>query len=217
MDFWPTFVPDSLPVRPQPGPRSSLLPNSLHSMGWKPDPTFVICQDLTRETYYSPLHSSPGSTQTEDDIPSSLGPPPYSPDTPTMSGVDSVEDLVTNTNSRGTATQSAFVPTQQVLPMPTATHTATNLTLLTLNTQKAGTNSPSMVDIIHMIDDHSPDILFLTETPLPTRNRALKHVLTNRGYCVHFNPANAPSPSDGLPEARIPTSLTHAGGGAWIA
>ncbi len=37
LDYWPTFVPDSLPIRTQSGPRSSLLPNSLHNMGWKPD------------------------------------------------------------------------------------------------------------------------------------------------------------------------------------
>ena len=68
-----------------------------------------------------------------------------------MSGADLVEDTFTNTNSRETATQSADL-TDQELPSPTATHAASNLTLLTLNAQKAGANSPSMADIIQMID-----------------------------------------------------------------
>ena len=176
----------------------------------------VLHHQIRRKKSYSSHHSSLGSTQTEDDIPSSPEPPPYSPDTTTMSGADLVEDTVPTTNSKEIAAHSADL-SDQGFPSPAATHTTINLTLLTLYSQKAGANIPSMADIIHMIDDHSPDILFLTETPLPTRNRALKHVLTNRGYCIHFHPANAPSLSDGLPEARIPTSLTHAGGGAWIA
>ncbi len=40
------------------------------------------------------------------------------------------------------------------------------LTFLTLNAQKAGANSPSIADVITMLDNHSPDILFITETPL---------------------------------------------------
>jgi hypothetical protein len=188
-------------------------------MGWTPDPTFVIRPDLTRDASFPFPHSPLGSPQTEEDVPSSIGTHPYSPNTLTISGGDLVgaSSIGTTVAASGTATHSASPPIDQVLSPATATQAPTNPTLLTLDAQKAGANSPSMADIIHMIDAHSPDILFLTETPLHTRNMALKRVLTNRGYCIHFHPANAPSPSGGLPEARIPTSLTHAGGGAWIA
>jgi hypothetical protein len=64
-----------------------------------------------------------------------------------------------------------------------------------------------------MLDDQSPGILFLTETPLHIRSGALTHVLRNRGYRIHYHSANAPSPPDAIPEARIPDHLTHAGGG----
>jgi hypothetical protein len=35
-----------------------------------------------------------------------------------------------------------------------------------IKTQKAGANSPSLVDIGTMLDQQSPDFLFLTETPM---------------------------------------------------
>ncbi len=164
MDYWPTFVPDSLPVRPHRETRPSLLPNSLHNMGWKPDPTFVIRPDINRDASFPFLHSPPGSPQTEEDAPSSIEQPPYSPDTPTISG----DDLVgaspirpTFIDSR-TAPKSARPPTGQVLPPTTATQAPTDLTLMTLNAQKTGAHSPSLSDIIRMIDDISPDIIFLT-------------------------------------------------------
>jgi len=94
--------------------------------------------------------------------------------------------------------------------------TSTILTFLTINAQKAGTNSPSLSDIVTILDDHSPGILFITETPLHIRNGALLHVLRNRGFHIRYHPANAPSPPDALLKARIPTHLTHTGGGTWL-
>ena len=41
--------------------------------------------------------------------------------------------------------------------------------------------------------------------------------MRNRGYEIHYQPVNAPTPPDTLPEARLPTRLTHSGGGCWIA
>ena len=63
-----------------------------------------------------------------------------------------------------------------------STTAAVELKFLTINVQKAGANSPSLVDIITMLDHHSPDFLLLTETPLPPHSRALRQALRNRGY-----------------------------------
>jgi len=38
--------------------------------------------------------------------------------------------------------------------------TGEGLRFLTINAQKAGANNPSLVDIITMLDRHSPDFLF---------------------------------------------------------
>ena len=116
-----------------------------------------------------------------------------------------------------TTPQGAHVMAGHAQSLAVAPPTATELTLLTINEQKAVANSPSLSDIVTMLNDHSPDILFLTETPLHTRSGALTHVLRNREYCIHYHPANAPSPPDIIPEARIPAHLTQTGGGSWLA
>jgi len=40
------------------------------------------------------------------------------------------------------------------------------LTFLTIHARKAGANSPSLANVIIMLDDHSPYIIFLTKAPL---------------------------------------------------
>jgi hypothetical protein len=67
------------------------------------------------------------------------------------------------------------------------------------------------------MDLNTPDFLLLTETPPLPHSGALKHTLRNRGYNIHSHPVNAPTPPDTLPEARLPTHLTHSGGGYRIA
>jgi len=64
------------------------------------------------------------------------------------------------------------------------TATAVELKFLTINVQKTGANNPSLVDIITMLDLHSPDFLLLTETPLPPQSGALRQALRNRGYRI---------------------------------
>ena len=91
------------------------------------------------------------------------------------------------------------------------------LSFLTLNAQKAGSNNPSLTDIVYISDLHTPDFLLLTETPLLPKNGALTHILRNGGYKIHYNSINAPSPPGPLPEARLPDHLTHPGGSCWIA
>ncbi len=76
-----------------------------------------------------------------------------------------------------------------------------------------GTNSPSLTDMVTLLDRHTPDVLLLTETPTLPLQGALTQVLCNRGYKTHYHPVNAPSPMDTLPEARLPTHTTHGGGG----
>ncbi len=95
--------------------------------------------------------------------------------------------------------------------------TGVELKFLTINAQKAGANNPSLANIATMLDQHSPDILLLTETPLPPHSGALLHVLRNRGYRIHHHPPNAPFQPDGLPEARVHGHVTHPGGGCWLA
>jgi hypothetical protein len=103
------------------------------------------------------------------------------------------------------------------LPHPTVASPTTDIFILTLNTQKAGYNSPSLTDLVVILDLHKPDILLLTETPMHSHHGALAQVLCNRDYKTHYNPLNSPSPPNTLPEARLPTHTTHNGGGFWIA
>ncbi len=78
--------------------------------------------------------------------------------------------------------------------------------------KKMGTNSPSLTDLVTLLDRHAPDVLLLTETPPLPHQGALTQVLRNIGYKTHYHPVNAPSPKDTLPEARLPTHTTHGGG-----
>ena len=75
----------------------------------------------------------------------------------------------------------------------------TDISILTLNTHKAGYNSPSLTDLVTIIDLHKSDILLLTEAPMHPHHGALAHVLCNRGYKTHYNPVNSPSSPSTLP------------------
>ena len=54
---------------------------------------------------------------------------------------------------------------------------STDISILTLNTQKAGYNSPSLTDLVTTLDLHKPDILLLIETPMHPYHGALAHIL----------------------------------------
>jgi hypothetical protein len=107
---------------------------------------------------------------------------------------------------KGRATPSALPLSQGPLPLET-------LSFLTLNVQKTGSTNPSLSDIVSLLDLHTPDFLVLTETPSLPYNGALTQVLRNMEYNIHYNPVHAPTPPDTLPEARLPTHLTHSWGG----
>jgi len=217
-DYWPTFIPASLSVRPPGEPRPLLLPRSLPSMGWKPDPTFVIRRDPIKEASYPFPHSPPGSPHPEDELMSSTnGQPPTPSGKSARQGIDPIEapsSAGPSHKDNFTIPQGEFVTSGAALPLTHVPPTNTILTFLTINAQTAGTNSPSLSDVVTMLDDHSPDILFFTDTPLHTRSGVLLHVLRNRGFRIHYHKSNALSPPDTLPEARIPAHLTHAGGGS---
>jgi hypothetical protein len=83
--------------------------------------------------------------------------------------------------------------------------------------QKAGPNSPSLVDIVSLLDIHTPDFILLTETPFLPNNAALTHILRNKRYTICYHLSNAPSSPDILPEARLLDNLTHPRGECWIA
>ncbi len=221
MDYWPTLIPDSLPIRPSGEPRSLLLLNSLHNMGWKPHPTFVICPDPIRDTHYPFPHSPPDSPHPVDKPISSpkgqMTPPPEVLTQKCHYHMEASPSASPPHTDTMTTPKRAQDPAERSQSLVAASSTATNLTLLTINVQKVGANSPSLADVVAMLDGHSPDILFLTETPLHIRGGALTHVFRNRGYRMHYHPANVPSPPNALPEARIPDHLTHAGGGYWLA
>jgi hypothetical protein len=87
------------------------------------------------------------------------------------------------------------------------------LSFLTLNVQKAGLNSPSLVDLVSLLDLHTPYFVQFTNTPLLPSNGARTHILRNMGYKINYHPINAPSPQEILTDARLPDRLTHAGGG----
>jgi hypothetical protein len=73
------------------------------------------------------------------------------------------------------------------------------------------------VNVVSLLDSHTPDFLLLTETPILPNNGALTHILRNKGNKIHFHPTNAPSLPDTLPEARLPANITHSDDGCWIA
>jgi hypothetical protein len=189
-------------------------------MEWKPIPTYVIRHDPPAETLYPFSHSPPGSPPPlgVSTIPA-CGQSPTLPRETSLRDNDPMEyssDVSANTrvptifHGNPTHPDSARAP-DPVSPVDTL------ISFLTINAQKVGANSPSLTDIVTMLDDHSPDIIFLTETPLHSRSGALTHVLRNRGYTIHYHPANAPSPTDTLTDARTPGHLTHPGGGYLLA
>jgi hypothetical protein len=75
--------------------------------------------------------------------------------------------------------------------------TGDGLKFLTINAQKAGGNNPSLVDIVTMLDQHSPDFLFLAETPMHPHSGALIHALRNIDYIIHHHMSNASFQPDG--------------------
>jgi hypothetical protein len=85
-------------------------------------------------------------------------------------------------------------------PSRTIQPAGSELTFLTLNAQKAGANSPFMVEIVAMLDQHTSDFLFLTEISIRPHTGSLTNALRNRGYTFYYHPSNVASQNDVLPE-----------------
>ncbi len=208
-DQWPELRPVSLPVshrKPAPTP---LLPRSLISLGWQKDPSYKVRHDLLMRAPCSFPQSPPSSPS-----------PPY-PDHPALDSAGRLTSLLevdpegptsSEDGDSDTASPSAAKASTPDRPSVSTT-TGVDLKFLTINVHKAGANNPSIVNIITMLNQHAPDFLLLTKTPLPPHKGALLHALRTRGYRIHHTLANAPFQPDGLPEARLPKHIVHPGGG----
>jgi len=192
-------------------------PNNLHSYEWKPDPNFRIR-----------IHTPPPAECSFDDSPqASPGGerPPHThlPVSPTADP-DTLDS--TTIGKEDTARSDSPPPPREHLRHLTPTpgggvhlHTPTlpppetEITIITLNTQKVGNNSPYVSDTVTLLDLHTPDVLLLTKTPLHPHQGAPSQVLRDRGYKTHYHPMNTPSPKGTLPEARLPTHTTYNGCG----
>jgi len=212
-DHWPELRTASLPVYHRSKTPPPPLPRSLPSFGWKRYPSHMIRLNLPKGAPLPFPHSPPGS-------PPQLRPCPFSPDSNSHMSTSPKAD------------EDGITPPPELASLPTAPRTdrdtisghalaspstVESLKFLTINTPKAGANNPSLVDIVTMLDQHSPDFLFLTEIPMHIHSGPLLHTLRNRGYRVHHHPSNAPFQPDGLPEARFPDHITHPGGGCRLA
>ncbi len=82
---------------------------------------------------------------------------------------------------------------------------STDISILTLNTQKVGYNSPSLTDLVAILDLHKPDILMLTETPMHPHHGALTHVCTlQQGLRNSLQPGELPAPLKHAPISKAP-------------
>ena len=146
-------------------------------MGWKPDLTYVIRHDSQSGTLYPFPYSPPEA------------PPPVGVSTSPSSGHSSTftrkitrkgngpmevssPDVSKNTEILNISQRESHIADPVQLP-DTASTVDTVLTFLTIHAQKAGANSPSLAHVITMLNDHSPDILFVTEAPLHTHSTGL--------------------------------------------
>ena len=81
--------------------------------------------------------------------------------------------------------------------------------MITMNMAQASKGSPVLADLHHLISEHDPGVLFLTETPREKPSQTLANFLRNRGFTIfHKPPPNKGKIPDDAPiEARLPPSL----------
>jgi hypothetical protein len=191
---WPTLIPQSLPIRPAPRPVLPSQPNNLHNYGWKPDPNFRIRIHTPPHADY-PFEYPPTTTPRVAHFQNSTV--SITPPVETVTPEDIAQDdqwlpHEPDLNPCGTPHPAPQGPDTHLLH-PTVPPPATDISILTLNIQKAGHNSPSLTDLVTILDLHKPDILLLTETPMHPHQGALTQALCNRGYKTHYNLVNSPS------------------------
>jgi hypothetical protein len=207
-DHWPTLRPASLPAHRRRDTRTPLFSRSLCSMGWKRDPNCKIRHDPPMRDIFPFPHSPPGSPSHETtsspptgNCPSlcPLGALPQETDSKEASPRLAPQTRVVHLTSQGIPPQTPDTDTPSSDAPSADSFAYTLLTFLTRNAQKTGANSPSLADVIRLLDKNDPDVLFLIETPPHSRSGPLTHVLRNRGCHIHNHPANAQSPLDILP------------------
>jgi hypothetical protein len=169
-DRWHELRPASLPVYNRTMAPPPLLPRSLPKLGWKRNSSHMIRHDPPQRAPFPFTHSPPGFP---------------SPPNPGHPGPGSVEHLSTlpKVGPEGPIPPKdgdTPTPSPRTARAPTPDHytasttTTVELKILTINGQKAEANSPSMVDIITMLDYHAPDFLLLTKTWLPPHSGLLR-------------------------------------------
>jgi hypothetical protein len=221
VDHWPTLRPPSLPIPAKIGTLFHPLPGSLQTFGWRLDPNYKIRHDPPPRAEY-PFEYSPPISPLGDLEPLLANQSP-APTGPFASPFENLS-LGSLAPSGGPSSPPVTLAAAPNVPAKLAESPHSlralpveQLSFLTLNVRKAGRNSPSLEDIISLLDLHTPYFVPLTETPLLPCSGTLTHMLRNVGYKIHYHPINAPSPPDTLPEARLPDRLAHPGGGCWIA
>jgi hypothetical protein len=180
-DHLPELRPSSLPVHRRTMTPTPLVPRSLPSLGWQKDSSHKIRHDPPKRDPFPFPHSPSGS------------PSPPNPDHPEPNHVRCLSNPTVvgqegPTFAEGGGAAISAPPTARALTPDqptTSTGTAVELKFLTIDVQKAGTNSPSLTDIMTMVDQHSPDFLLLKEIPLAPHSGALREALRNRGYRIH--------------------------------
>ena len=198
-DYWPNITPQSLPIALHPPtPTPTHTSHNIHSIGLK---------------NVLPVNITPLATPS----------PPDNTATPTMEG-DQLDPPTPHAATSTTTSHAQLKTIEQTTHLQTINGETpppipkSIITLITQNTQKTGRHSPSNTDIIALLNSHKPDILFLTETPTDKDGDALRGILSNKGYHIHYHPDNTPSSMDDtLPESRLPTSITNSRGGCMIA
>ena len=143
-DHWPDLRPASLPVPHRKPATTPLLSRSLLSLGRQKDPSYKVHHDPLMRAPFPFPHSPPGSSS-----PRGPGHPVLDSagDLANLPEVDSEGPTSSEDDDTDTASPPAARASTPDQPSATTT-TGVDLKFLTINVQKAGANSPSLIDII---------------------------------------------------------------------
>ena len=132
---------------------------------------------------------------------------PMTPDTPSAYPFPGPPHLPSPPPSPGGPSSPAPPPRSQPSQRcPRLTDaSASAFTLLALNICKGGRSSPSLGDLISLIELHRPDVVCLSETPFVEHSRALTTLLRKLGYLTVYRPR--PTPKDAI-KSRYPSNRT---------
>ena len=132
---------------------------------------------------------------------------PMTPSTPTAYPFPGRDPSSSRSPSPSTPPASPPRPSLEPRPRHRVDTSAAGLTILSLNICKAGRSSPSLGDLMSLIDAHRPDIICLSETPYAALCKPLTNLLRKAGYQVVFRPTPAPQAPI---HSRYPSNRTSA-------